>query len=359
MNVPRIVLTGGPCAGKTSALSRLRARLQTYGRRVYTTSEASTLMLDGGAYVVGTTPAQQKTYQRGVLTVTLAIEDALLGFARGAGEPAVLVCDRGAMDGRAYLGSPLWEELLSELGHDPARLRDGRYDAVVHLVTAADGAEKYYGNDNNPGRYEDVEGARSVDRRLRQAWSGHARHTIVDNRTDFDEKMRRVVAGVCAQVGIPGPGRFERKYLVRPGELPEAAQTLRIEQTYLRGEHEPRVRKCDVGGNCTYVHTIKKDAGDGRRVEVERPITLREYNAHLEEADPIRRPVVKRRSVYPHGGLYFLLDQFDEPHSGLWIMEAELDDPTQPIETPPFVVVEKEVTGAREFHNYHLARKPT
>src|SRR5262249_46113005 len=139
--IPRVVLTGGPCAGKTSALSRLRARLQTYGRRVYTTSEASTLMLDGGAFVVGTTPAQQKTYQPGVLRITLAIEGALLGFARAVGDRAVLVCDRGAMDGKAYITASLWAELLCETGHDEAVLRDGRYDAVVHLVTAADGAE--------------------------------------------------------------------------------------------------------------------------------------------------------------------------------------------------------------------------
>src|SRR5215213_1055411 len=155
MSIPRIVLTGGPCAGKTSALSRLRARLQTYGRRVYTTSEASTLMLDGGAFVVGTTPQLQQTYQKGVLEITLALEGALLAFARGAGDKAVLVCDRGAMDGKAYVDESLWHDLLRRTGHDEGRLRDGRYDAVFHLVTAADGAEKYYGNDNNPGRYED------------------------------------------------------------------------------------------------------------------------------------------------------------------------------------------------------------
>ena len=359
MSIPRIVLTGGPCAGKTSALSRLRARLQTYGRRVYTTSEASTLMLDGGAFVVGTTPAQRKTYQRGVLSVTLAIEDALLGFAASVGGPAVLVCDRGAMDGRAYLGSPLWPELLAELRLDEPALRDGRYDAVVHLVTAADGAEAYYGNANNPGRYEDGEGAREIDRRLREAWTGHASHAIIDNSTDFDEKMRRVVAAVCARAGVPGPGRFERKYLVRPGELPEPGQALQVEQTYLLGEHETRVRKCSLGEHHSYTHTTKKDAGDGRRVEVERPITLREYNAHLEKADPARRTVVKRRYVYSHGGLYFLLDQFAGPLSGLWVLEVELDDPTRPVEPPPFLSVEREVTGERAYHNYHLARKPT
>src|SRR4051794_31849464 len=154
MSIPRIVLTGGPCAGKTSALSRLRARLQTYGRRVYTTSEASTLMLDGGAFVIGTTPAQQQLYQKGVLQITLALEGALLAFAAGVGDRAVLICDRGAMDGKAYVAAPLWQGLLRETGLDEGHLRDGRYDAVVHLVTAADGAERYYGNDNNPGRYE-------------------------------------------------------------------------------------------------------------------------------------------------------------------------------------------------------------
>src|SRR3954470_14875254 len=132
MSLPRIVLTGGPCAGKTSALSRLRARLQTYGRRVYTTSEASTLMLDGGAFVVGTPPSQQQIYQKGVLEITLALEGALLAFARGIGDRAVLVCDRGAMDGKAYIGEPLWREVLGQMGLDEGQLRDGRYDAVVH-----------------------------------------------------------------------------------------------------------------------------------------------------------------------------------------------------------------------------------
>jgi len=49
-------------------------------------------------------------------------------------------------------------------------LRDKRYDAVIHLVTAADGAEKYYTLANNQARYEDVPTAISVDRQLQGAW---------------------------------------------------------------------------------------------------------------------------------------------------------------------------------------------
>lgn len=356
MIVPRVVLTGGPCAGKTSALSRLRARLQTYGRRVYTTAEASTLMLDGGAFVVGTTAAQQKTYQACVLRVTFALEDALLAFAGAAGDRAVLVCDRGAMDGKAYLPAPLWAELLAETGHDEAALL-GRYDAVVHLVTAAEGAEAHYGNDNNPGRYEDAHGARAVDARLRAAWSGHGAQAVVDNATDFDEKMRRVVAAVCDRVGVPGPGRYERKYLVRPaGEPPEACARVAIEQTYLSGERETRLRCCDLDGNRTYTHATKR-AEAGRRVEVERAVSRREYEALLAEADPSRRPIRKERRAYPHAGLYFQIDRFVGPLEGLWLMEVEYDDEGREIQTPPFVEVLREVTGQREYLNATLARQ--
>jgi len=34
--------------------------------------------------------------------------------------------------------------LLDEMGYNAVQLRDNRYDAVIHLVTAADGAEDYY-----------------------------------------------------------------------------------------------------------------------------------------------------------------------------------------------------------------------
>lgn len=32
--------------------------------------------------------------------------------------------------------------------------RDQRYDAVIHMVTAADGATKFYSGENNEARYE-------------------------------------------------------------------------------------------------------------------------------------------------------------------------------------------------------------
>lgn len=35
-------------------------------------------------------------------------------------------------------------------------LRDHRYDGVLHLVTAADGAEEFYETESNDSRYENL-----------------------------------------------------------------------------------------------------------------------------------------------------------------------------------------------------------
>lgn len=43
------------------------------------------------------------------------------------------------------------------------QLRDRRYEAVIHLVTAAQGALEFYSNSNNEARYEDVEDAKVLD----------------------------------------------------------------------------------------------------------------------------------------------------------------------------------------------------
>jgi hypothetical protein len=46
-----------------------------------------------------------------------------------------------------------WQVLIDEMGFNTIQLRDNRYDAVIHLVTAANGAGEYYSLDN-VARYE-------------------------------------------------------------------------------------------------------------------------------------------------------------------------------------------------------------
>ena len=74
-------------------------------------------------------------------------------LAKDDAEDAVVLTDRGLMDGSAYMKAESWQALLDEKGLSEVNLRDKRYDAVIHLVTAADGAAEYY-NLGNAARYE-------------------------------------------------------------------------------------------------------------------------------------------------------------------------------------------------------------
>lgn len=84
----------------------------------------------------------------------MALEDYFTDLAILANKPAVILCDRGVMDPYAYMNEESWQIILDEEGWSPVNLRDKRYDAVVHLVTAADGAEDFYSKGNNNARYE-------------------------------------------------------------------------------------------------------------------------------------------------------------------------------------------------------------
>lgn len=90
------------------------------------------------------------------------LEDGIERIARSLGKPAVLLCDRGTLDGAAYIPKEMWDRLLRAKRLDPLRIREGRYDAVFHLVTAAMGAEAYYSLMNNVARTEAPEFAREV-----------------------------------------------------------------------------------------------------------------------------------------------------------------------------------------------------
>ena len=55
---------------------------------------------------------------------------------------------------------------------DEVTIRDARYNAVLHMTTAADGAEGFYTSENNPSRMEGVEEAKILDKKIREAWLG-------------------------------------------------------------------------------------------------------------------------------------------------------------------------------------------
>ena len=153
-NIKKIVLTGGPCAGKTTALVKVIEHFSSLGYKVFTIPEVPTMFTQAGMDYLTKNAAFFREGEKATLEIQLALEDKFMRMAETCTEPVVIVCDRGAMDISAYMTPEMWEEITAAVGVTTQHLRDERYDAVLHLVSAADGAEQFYTTSNNAQRLE-------------------------------------------------------------------------------------------------------------------------------------------------------------------------------------------------------------
>jgi len=205
-NVTKIALTGGPCAGKTTSLKRLSDYLTGKGVRVFLVPEAATMFFSSGMTVADlNTEEDVLVFQTTLLQTQIHLENSFFALASRCGEPAVLLCDRGAMDGRAYMTPEMWSKLLTHNNLDEKMLRDERYNLVLHMITAADGAEPFYTLENNHTRTETVPEAITLDRKTLECWKGHSNLHVFDNTTTFEGKIQRVLDCVYSNLTSSTP----------------------------------------------------------------------------------------------------------------------------------------------------------
>lgn len=353
----KIVLTGGPCAGKTTALARIVEHFSDLGFAVYTVPEAPTLFTNAGVNFLTSNQGLFYHSELKLMQFQLMMEDSICSIASRCGQPALVVCDRGAMDLRAYMTREMWQRILDGLGTAPVELRDARYDAVVHMATAAKGAEKYYTLANNAARSESPELARAIDDRLIMAWTGHPHLRVVGNDCTFDEKMNRVLKEIAHVLGVPQPIEVERKYLVELLEPIPNGNLSDIWQTYLTPLDglERRIRKRGEDGHYVYFLTTKIRLGPDRSYEHERQITESAYIELLTQANPLKQTIHKQRCCFVWDDQYFELDTFITPDIGIRLLEIEDAESPDDVRIPPFINVLEDVTGNRNYSNSHIA----
>ncbi|MCQ2283278.1 MAG: ATP-binding protein [Bacteroidales bacterium] len=192
----KIVLTGGPCAGKSTILKRIVQKYSTSGYKVYTLPEAATQFIQGGVDFLTQDVHLSFVTETAKLQYQLAMEDSMMRIAEACGQPAMIICDRGSMDTFAYISEQVKRDILSEIGQTETELCDHRYDAVLHICTAAKGAEAFYTLDNNNCRSESIEVARKVDDRLLSVWEKHPRLNIIQANVDFEKKINDVLIAI-------------------------------------------------------------------------------------------------------------------------------------------------------------------
>src|SRR5436305_9482535 len=162
----RIVLTGGPGAGKTVIAQRLAA---AHPDRYALVPEAATQVYD----------ALQTRWDKLDLAGRRDVQRKIYGLqvdqenrTADANPGKILLLDRGTIDGAAY-----WPEGPDDYWRDVGSTIDAelkRYDAVVLLESSA-AVGIYDGDASNPRRFEDAAGAIAAGQLLARLWEGHPR----------------------------------------------------------------------------------------------------------------------------------------------------------------------------------------
>ncbi len=359
MEIKKIVITGGPCGGKTSAIKYIREAVSQLGYTVLCVPETATELISGG--VAPWTCGTNAEFQLCQMSLQLEKERLFLRAAETMkAEKLLIVCDRGALDNKAYMTDEEFRRVLGELGENEVSLRDG-YDAVFHLVTAADGAEEHYTTANNKARTESLDEARVLDRAVISAWVGNPHFRIIDNSTDFDGKIARLLGEITFFLGEPEPLEIERKYLIEYPDLKHLeslpnCQKVGIVQTYMKNSEGEniRLRRRGEGGHYVYFITQKKNITGMKRIEIERRLTEAEYNDLMMHGND-KRQLTKDRYCLMYDGQYFEIDVYP-----FWddkaVMELELSREDTDIRFPEEIKIIKEVTGERVYNNSSLAK---
>ena len=180
----RIVLTGGPGGGKTTAADLFRREI---GERVVIVPEAATMLFSGGfprCDEPGVIPASQRAIYH--------VQKNLEHVQTARYPDRILLCDRGTLDGAAYWpgGSDGFFDALDTTLDDEL----ARYDAVLFFETAALGGLQIEGG--NPVRNESLQQAVALNDRLKALYSQHPRFVVVPHSPSFFEKISLALAAL-------------------------------------------------------------------------------------------------------------------------------------------------------------------
>ncbi len=198
MSIKKIVVTGGPCAGKTTALNLIAETFEQLGYRVIFIPETATELISSG--IAPWTCCSPFAYQVYQVRLQLAKEKIYREAAESMKDGKILiVCDRGMMDNKAYVTPEEFRDLMEAFSSEEEIY--AAYDAVFHLVTAAKGAVEFYTLGNNNARTETVEEAALLDDKVAEAWRRHPHFRLIDNRSDFDHKMKYLLSEIALFLG--------------------------------------------------------------------------------------------------------------------------------------------------------------
>ncbi len=366
--IPKFVLTGGPCSGKTSSIAHLVERLSDYGFTVFVVPETATIITNCGIDRRRMKMSSQIVkYEEAILDLQLFLEERVERsvyevFSKCS--PVVLL-DRGIMDIKAFMPEGYEEEFEKMLERRNLNQHSvkSRYTGVIHLVTCADGKREYYTLEGNSARIESPDVACMLDRKIRQAWLGHPNMCIIGNEEDFQEKIRRTFISISKMLGIPVVKGMTRKYIVESVDFrsfPEH-EKIEIEEHYLqkRTSNEEIMLKRRGQRDAQLYFVVRRSlAEDGTLLrETERMISEEEYLRLFRMRDKRTVPVRKIRYCFFWENQYLKLDLYLKPLPNLKVLSLDLTEESECVKIPDFLKIEEEITFNAMYRERNIALK--
>ncbi len=375
--VKPLVISWGPCGGKSSILPHLIETLLQQGYDVYAIPEMATHLESLHIHPKFGTPPLE--FQKKIVTFQLMHEQAIQEQIahRGRPEKSVILCDRGLIDNLAYTDSVRYEEVLAQF---KLTLSDvlSRYGGVVMLQSAAYGAEEFYTKANNTARSENIDEARIVEDNILRAYDNYRgkqffvsnTHPLTWEKYTFEAKKQAASNAILSLLGSPAI-EYERQFEVRSFDK-DALLALQptpffIKQYYLPMDlfqrpdfDEARIRHMHKvwSEDHYYFLTLKKRQGD-QRIEEERVISSEMYKHYFAQKIPDKAGIQKLRYVFrnPLDHHRYEFDIFLTPNiqeTGRYRLEVELPWREVGIALPAFIKESHETTGDQSFSNFNM-----
>ena len=350
MKIFRIVLTGGPCAGKTTYLNYIKESFKKNNINCIIVPEAATLLINKGF-----DPEEWKAmdFQRMVLERELYEEREIAKYINEFGskcDPLVIIYDRGICDNRAYLDrQDEYHSLLLEYRLDGMQVLDS-YDMVFDLLSMATCKPSAYTTLNNEARKEKQDFAKKLDKKTSNAWANHRNMKIISGNCSIEEEANNILHYVYDFLN--GNNVIEtEKFLVdeRNSNFNEFGEmeTITITDTYLKIYNDNNIYRLSkrAGFGCSYTLDVFTYKDGKKNIKSSKVIGKDSYNTFYNSFEHIGQEVRREYNFVDNETLYRLCF-----YGGETILEVQKND-FNDIIIPDYI----NVVGRDD--NNHLVRK--
>ena len=181
-----IVLTGGPCGGKTTIIKEL-CKDKFWKKRIVIAPEAVFYALQTNISTC------EKRFQKIVVEIQSSMEATLNKYL----DNEIIICHRGTLDPLAYWQYNNWyiNDFFSYTKTTYTEHYE-RYSAILHLQTAAINAVESYTRYPDTHRGETVQQAIMIDNLLNNAWRNHPKYFYIENKSGGWKEKKDTILGI-------------------------------------------------------------------------------------------------------------------------------------------------------------------